>query len=85
LPSIFQRTPSRTVAIAPHFQKQRSQKVGTRRRPFSFGEPREPAARERAGPPTAASPADAPAIFRNRRRDSPLAALMSAAPQKPNE
>ena len=37
LPSIFHRTPSLTVAIALHFQKQRSQKVGTVRIPFSTG------------------------------------------------
>ncbi len=74
LPSIFQRTPSRTVAIALHFQKHRSQKVGTVRTPFSTGpldarrrpgsEPRTPAA--------AAAEAPAPVILRNRRRESGL-------------
>ncbi len=71
LPSIFQRTPSRTVAIALHLQKQTSQKVGTVRIPFSEGR----AAARRPGscvsaPAAAATPAPAPVIFRNRRRES---------------
>ena len=59
LPSIFHRTPSLTVAIALHFQKQRSQKVGTVRIPFSTGpfaarrpgsDPKAPAAAATPGP-----------------------------------
>ena len=68
LPSIFHRTPSRTVAIALHFQKQRSQKVGTVRtagRPAGIAAPSGP--REVAA--SVAAPAPNPAILRNRRRE----------------
>ena len=71
LPSTFQRTPSRTVAIALHFQKQRSQKVGTVRIPFSTGPleaRRPPGSAPRV--PTAAAPAPTPVIFRKRRRET---------------
>jgi hypothetical protein len=69
LPSTFHSTPSLTVAIAPHFQKQMSQKVGTVRSPFSAGRPaaRSPERDMRAEPPAAATPAPAPAILRKRR------------------
>ena len=65
LPSIFQSTPSRTVAMAPHFQKQMSQKVGTLRipDPVAAGPPPDSC---RARPLTpvaaAATPAVAPEI-----------------------
>jgi len=71
LPSIFQSWPSRTEAMALHFQKQMSQNVGTVRTPPS------PAAgdtaRARAGVARAAAPAaitEAAEILRKRRRES---------------
>ena len=57
--------------MALHFQKQMSQKVGTRRIPFSEGarSARSPGRAPR-DEPAAATPAPAPAIFRKRRRET---------------
>ena len=86
LPSIFQRTPSRTVAIALHFQKHRSQKVGTVRMPFSAGprEARRPG-REPKVPAAAATEAPAPVILRNRRRKWTHAGAYNSEPRASRE
>ena len=69
VPSTFQSSPSFTYAMAPHFQKQTSQNVGTVRIPLS------PPAFDAVVPvqPTAdmaaTALAAAPVIFRNLRRD----------------
>lgn len=61
--------PSFRYAIAPHFQKQMSQVVGTVREPDSAGPLRNASDARSAAVDVAAAPAAIPVIFRNFRRE----------------